>query len=177
MTAEAPIPAGPCISSTSKLHMSRSAPVNSMAALSSPVSGVVCSFTLFVSEGYVPEMSSVVCQPQSQQHPLNPLANSGQTIPVGPSALPRQASINSNVIASGTPSVVPRVSRGNQSQLTSEASQILYPYHDKINVDFAAFKRVSISTFSGNTKQYGAWKAVFNSCVDRARATPFSHSL
>ena len=83
VTAEAPIPGGPCISSTSKLHMSTSTPVNTMAELSSPVSGVVYSFTPFVPEGSVPQMSTVVYQPQSQQHPINPLANSGQTIPVG----------------------------------------------------------------------------------------------
>ena len=172
VTAEAPIPGGPCISSTSKLHMSTSTPVNSMAELSSPVSGVVYSFIPFVPEGSVPQMSTVVYQPQSQQHPINPLANSGQTIPVGSSALPLPASYNSNVMASGTPSVVPCMSSGNQSQSNPEASQPSYPYHDKINVDSAALKRVSIPKFSGNKKQYGAWKAVFYSCVDRPRATP-----
>ena len=146
MTAEAPIPGGTCISSTSKLHMSTSTLINSMAALSSPVSGVVYSFTPFVPEGSVPQMSTVVYQPQSQQHPINPLANIDQTIPVESPALPPPASYNSNVIASGTPTVVPRMSSGNQSQSTPEASQPSYPYHDKINVDSAALKRVSIPT-------------------------------
>ena len=52
--------------------------------------------------------------------------------------------------------MVPCMSSGNQSQSTPEASQPSYPYHDKINVDSAAIKRVSIPKFSGNKKQYGA---------------------
>ena len=33
-------------------------------------------------------------------------------------------------------------------------------------------KRGSIPKFTRNTKHYKAWKAVFYSCVDKARATP-----
>ena len=161
MTAEASVSGGPSIPSTSEFYMSTSTPVNSMAALSSLVSEVVYSFTPFVPEGSVPQMSTVDCQPQSQQHPLNPLANSSQTIPVGSSALPPPASYNSNVIASGTPSVAPPMSSGNQSQSTPEASQPSYPYHDKINVNSAALKRESIPKFSGNKKSMGLGRQYF----------------
>ena len=33
-------------------------------------------------------------------------------------------------------------------------------------------KRVSVPKFSGNKKDYEAWKAAFNTCVDKGRATP-----
>ena len=53
------------------------------------------------------------------------------------------------------------------------ANQLLSSTTDQLSADASLYlKRVSVPKFSGNKKDYEAWKAAFNSCLDRGRATP-----
>ena len=56
---------------------------------------------------------------------------------------------------------------------TLAANQLSRSTTDQISADASLFlKRVSVPKFSGNKKDYEAWKAAFNSCVDKGSATP-----
>ena len=57
--------------------------------------------------------------------------------------------------------------------MTPGKNQPLNSTTDQLSVDSASLlKRVSVPKFSGNKKNYEAWKAAFYLCVDQARATP-----
>ena len=163
----------------SELCMSTSGTVNSMASLSSPLSGLVYSSTPFVPQTSVPQVSAVVEQAFNSQHqPLNTPGNLIPPIPVHssasyvpPSMVPPQ---NLYVPPATAYTLSQPLSSGSQVQfVTPDDGQPRGSSKEQLSVDSSAvLKRVSIPKFTGNKKHYEAWKAAFYSCVDKARATP-----
>ena len=68
--------------------------------------------------------------------------------------------------------VEPYLSQGLMPPTSLTANQLSSSTTDQLSADASLFlKRVSVPKFSGNKKDYEAWKAAFNSCVDWGRAT------
>lgn len=139
--------------------MLTSAAVNSMAALPAPLSGISYSSTPFVPKTSVPQMPTMDDQPHSQRQPLSAIVNSVQTTLVESSAVPSPivSSHRLYVTAAATDTAIQPLSSGNQVQSTADISQPLNCTNDQLIVDSSAvLKRVSISKFAGNKKQYEA---------------------
>ena len=120
-----------------------------MAVMSSPLSNGIVTSTPFhpqtsVSEP-VPSHSTVTSHPSHMY-----LSSSGtRTAP--------QSSPNTKQVQHMTP---------GSSQPSNSTT-------DQLSIDSVALlKRVSVPKFSGNKKNYQAWKAAFYSCVNQTRATP-----
>lgn len=167
-------PSGPCTLSKD-LPMLTSVAVSSMAALSSPLNGIVYSSTPIASQNSASQMPTIVDPPLYQQQHVNTVVNPVHTVPVQLSAEPPHivSSHHAYEATAGTHTAGQSFSGGHQVQSTAVVSQQLSPVSDQLKLDSSVvLKRVSIPKFAGNKKHYKAWKAAFNSCVDRARATP-----
>ena len=163
----------------SELCMSTSGTVNSMASLSSPLSGLVYSSTPFVPQTSVAQVSAVVEQAFNCGHqPLNtprnlipPIPDHSSAAHVPPSMVPPQ---NLYVPPATAYTLSQPLSSGSQVQfVTPDVGQPRGSSKEQLSVDSSAvLKRVSIPKFTGNKKHSEAGKAAFYSCVDKARATP-----
>ena len=146
-----------------------------MAVLSSPLSNGIVTSTPFhpqtsVSEPVPPVDKTIHSQPRvaltlvtSVQQRFTP---SHSTVTSHPSHM--------YLSSSGTRTAPQSSPNTKQVQhMTPGSGQPSNSTTDQLSIDSVALlKRVSVPKFSGNKKNYQAWKAAFYSCVDQARATP-----
>ena len=146
-----------------------------MAVLSSPLSNGIVTSTPFhpqtsVSEPVPPVDKTIHSQPRvaltlvtSVQQRFTP---SHSTVTSHPSHM--------YLSSSGTRTAPQSSPNTKQVQhMTPGSSQPSNSTTDQLSIDSVALlKRVSVPKFSGNKKNYQAWKAAFYSCVNQTRATP-----
>ena len=137
-----------------------------MAVLSSLSTNEIVTSTPFPPQTSVSEPVHPVVQPIHSQQQLPPRTETSVPfIPSNGMTPPTYSGMHT------TPQ--PSFNLREAQYMTPGKNQPLNSTTDQLSVDSASLlKRVSVPKFSGNKKNYEAWKAAVYSCVDQARATP-----
>ena len=137
-----------------------------MAVLSSLSTNEIVTSTPFPPQTSVSEPVHPVVQPIHSQQQLPPRTET--SVPFIPSN-----GVTSPTYSGMHTTPQPSFNLREAQYMTPGKNQPLNSTTDQLSVDSASLlKRVSVPKFSGNKKNYEAWKAAFYSCFDQARATP-----
>ena len=136
------------------------------AVLSSLSTNEIVTSTPFPPQTSVSEPVHPVVQPIHSQQQLPPRTET--SVPFIPSN-----GVTSPTYSGMHTTPQPSFNLREAQYMTPGKNQPLNSTTDQLSVDSASLlKRVSVPKFSGNKKNYEAWKAAVYSCVDQARATP-----